>query len=379
MPFEDDDEMVIESATQTPEQIQAVLKDLGYETTESDFKTDKPAAVETPAAEPDKPVETPAAVPAVAAQEDDESEGDEEPVKPAAEPAGGKPKLSGHQRDKLKLQRAAEENAELKRRLDEIERRVPPQVEETPAPAAEDPEPDPEDAEKYPDGQFDAAFRRDHGKWSAREVLREDRAAEKTRRETETARQATERQAEATRTAQERATAQLTEAKAEHADFDEVIAANAEMPVTPAMAYAIQSSELGIPRLQYWLATHPEETAKIHEATKLPADATQAQIRRAFARASVEFDKIEEQLQSGAQASAPVPAAKAPATQAHAASEQPRKPVPVKPQPVEPVGSRSAAVGRKLSELSQQETAELTSEEYARLYKAEYGTSPFAS
>ena len=56
----------------------------------------------------------------------------------------------------------------------------------------------------------------------------------------------------------------VTEAKASHADFDQVMQKAATLPVTPLMHAYIEGSEVG-PKMAYKLATDPELAAKIFQ------------------------------------------------------------------------------------------------------------------
>lgn len=61
---------------------------------------------------------------------------------------------------------------------------------------------------------------------------------------------------------------QMKSGRAKHADFDDVIS-NPDIPGTPAIAYAIKTSEVGA-ELLYYLATHPDEAEAI--AALAPGD-----------------------------------------------------------------------------------------------------------
>ena len=57
-------------------------------------------------------------------------------------------------------------------------------------------------------------------------------------------------------------TKRVAAATAEMPDFEDVMSAGADLPMTPAMSQAIMESDVG-PKLAYYLASHPDETESI--------------------------------------------------------------------------------------------------------------------
>ena len=113
--------------------------------------------------------------------------------------------------------------------------------------ADDDPEPDPTDTEKYRYGDTDPAFLRDIGAWSARQEFKRLAAQERQHR--------TASQIDADFATREAAFAK------DKPDYHTLVDDDA-LPITPAMAQAIKTSESG-PAVAYHLAKNPAEARRI--------------------------------------------------------------------------------------------------------------------
>lgn len=166
----------------------------------------------------------------------------------------------------------------------------------------------------------------------------------------------------------------VEEAKDRFPDWDQVTAAG-NVPLSAPMGVTLFNDSDRGGELAYWLAKHPEEAQRIAAATTLPQNATDAQIRRAFAFVQREFGKIEDQLDSwdpttptpapapASREARPAPVAPPAAPQPAAAATPspaslPAKSTPPPPPPPVPVGSRSAQ-RRTVTDMSDAERRDL--------------------
>ena len=367
-----EEDIIIESRTQSPEQIQAALAGVGFETTESVLDSDQP----------DEEAVTPAPVAATAApvvESDDDDE--EETVPPAQAPEAGVKRPTGSSRLKQKLTERETEIAELKRQL--AERSAPaqaavvatpvatPVAAAAPAVVGDDatplPRPDPDDFEE---GKFGVEWDLALMDWRDAEKARVERLnkkQEQAQAEAEQERLAQQRRDAAQREQDERFNASFVKAREVHPDFDEVWKTKSGVtPLSTPMNFMMRQSDAGFGVLAYWLASNPDEAKRIFDATTVPDGATNAQIERAKAKAWNEIEKIEQQLQPAAAAPAPA--------QARTAGVAPRVSVPVKPLPPEPVGARSGVNRKRLSEMTDAEVNSLDTPEYLKLRKEEFGS-----
>ena len=370
------EDLIIESMTQTPEQIAEVLKAEGYEFT-----------VETHTDQPEKQEETPppateegtsSSAPPPAAGEN-EGAGEEGAGKTGAEAGADSETAEAQERRKSKpgsarlKERIHEKDAEigtLKARLEELERKLAdpsagkgaePAGTETPPPAeepAEDAEPAEDDFDTYAD------FTKAYTKWAIREEQRQEKQREREAREQKVAGEKTKADSEAKaaaeaeqKQAKERWDSKLEEAREKHPDFD-AVALNPQVKITPVMAAVAQDYDEGA-ELAYRLGQHPEEAARIAELTVLPENPTPGQIRKAFRDAYREFDRILSKLSSPeASRGTPAPPAAPPP------KSQPAPPLKPKPTPPTPVGSRGS--GR--NELDPDEIANLSNEDFRKRF-----------
>ena len=379
----DRDDLVFETR-QDPAVVTAVLEKLGYDgaqvETHSDEAGPEPVAAEPAAAAP--------AVPVAA-----------EPVAAPAEPAAPKPSR-GY---KLKLELEREKTTRLERELEEARRApraepaAPPAtpVAATPAPAAPaaapdaaNPEPDPNE---YENGVYDPAFIKAIGKWTYNEEKRLEREqVAATARQTE-AQARTDSDTRDQQAFDNWRKAQIEEAKVRHEDFDAVIAKQHDVDITnDVMNQALWSDDRGA-ELAYWLATHPTEANRICKLTALQEGETIVDFRKKLALAVRELGKVEldlpaiedEEEDPAQPAVPPVAAAAAPAAPAaraaSAGAPAPRaaSPAPApKPAPPSPVGSgaRTSSPVKRLSQMSTAELKALSTDQYRKLRKEEYGT-----
>ena len=386
----DDADIVLASRTQSAETIQKILNEEGFEgvaVETSTFQQDDPALVADPA--PDSSAVVDAGTPAGEVAEPvvaDPETADTEVVVEDTDPE--KHKRSGAQRRKAKLAAkdaeiaaTGSENADLRSRLEELERRLEEQSSgpiETPGDAPvplEKPNLDDfvaalVEGESYEVAQEKYQDARDA--WRDQERDKRDLAKAETARtkRTETAAQATDD------TFAGEWIGQLTQAKADHPDWDEAIAKDHGKPVSnPVMVAAVQNLPDGAERI-YYLATHPEEAHAIANATALKPGASQKAIDRAFAVAYSALGRIN--LPDAEADETPVVVAAAPPAARESRGTAPVPVVPVVPvvpkvtpqpkaAPPSTVGSRGGAVVKRFEDYTQDEMRAMPISEYRKL------------
>jgi hypothetical protein len=354
--FEQNDDIVVESRTQSVEAIKAVLEGDNYAVTEESTRSDKPAE-----AAPAKPKGEGAAE-TVEETEEIEAEAEVEAEAGAEAERAGRPKLTGAQRSKRtreRLRSTEAEVVELRRQL--AEKTAAPAPAATPAASAAPAETAPEpkarpNPDDFSDGRFDPSYEEALLDWHDDERERKRAKTEETTRQAETAKRETDTWA-----------ARVAEEKTVHPDYDEVIRANAELPISLAVHHVAKDSPRAAGVL-YWLATNPEEAKRIFDATLIdPAKDSPRVAARKHALAVEEVEKIEEAL------AAPPPKEQEPATNGAGTTRS----VPRKPVPVEQVAGRSGGNRKSLSQMSPDELRAMDTPEYIRLYKQEFGRPPY--
>lgn len=347
------DEIQIESRTQSAETIAAVLEGEDYAVTGTVTATDdgeKPVVEAEPEAESE-------------AEPEPEAETGEETPEPGEEAQLKKHKYTTAQRNKFKQQRLYEENAELKRKLTEFEAGKPAElkpveVKSDPAQAEEAKlRPNPDD---FDEGLFDPAYQDAMVDWRIDERDRVKRVKESEAQ----AQQAKERQSEQEQAAVTSWNEKVEACKTAHEDYDEVMTGAKDMPVSFPVLAAAKDGAMPA-EVMYWLATNPDESKRIYDATLITDKDSPRQAARKQALAVEEIEKIEAELSGSVKQ--PV----------QAAGAQKKIPVPTKPTPVDPVGARSGNGRKPLSQYTQDELRALDSLEYTKLYKAEYGRNPY--
>jgi hypothetical protein len=388
----EDEEIEIESRTQSAEAITKVLEGDNYAVTKAEDLTDKlgtAAPVPEPETAPPAPVPVPVPPPATTPA----SEAPSAPATPATPPPEPEPvfsdaelaavpetdqhgkKLSGAQRAKQAKERLRRENEELRERVKALEAKPTPAPVLTPA-ASPSAEPDPDasakpkpDPNSFTDGILDVAYQEALVDWKLDERARLGRVESKRK-----AQEDSDKQAEEARKAAEATwSAQVSTAKEKFTDYDEVMKSAMSIPLSNAVAVASNSSTMK-PQVLYWLATHTDENSRILELTHIkPEDSPRTQARK-LALAVEEVEKIEAKLAAPAASAAPPPETPVPAP---AAGGNEKPPVPVKPTPAEPVRARSGTGRKKLSELNDAELRALDTPEYTQLYREQYGRNPY--
>ncbi len=346
-------EIEIESRTQSPETIAAILKDEGYDGVTVEVASDRPG-------------ETSSSVPAPAAGGDEPAGGggEGETGEPGAESETAQQtqeqenRKSGSARLKKRIHEKDAEIGTLKSKVEELDRKLaeftagqpaetkpPATAEETARPAetqaeTDDPEPLLEDFDAHED------YVKALAKWTYREQRREEKKREQETREREESDRKTKTESEARtaaeaeqKAAEERWNSQLEEARATHPDFDQVALSDTVI-ASPVMVATVRELDEGC-ELAYWLGKHPEESERIARLTELPEKYTRLDVNKAFRLVTREFDKIIEKLSSGESAATTASReARGPAaTPAPTTLEPAATP---KPTPLNPVGSRGA-------------------------------------
>ncbi len=300
-----------------------------------------PATEVTPAAEGTPPEPAPASEPATETQEEKvEREKKGIPQSRFDEVTKARREAERERdQERERASKAERELAELKAKPAEPPKPEPPApaAEAVPEPAIVKPVlPDPPTLESA-DGDWDAYqaatkeyltktvpdFQEKLTDWKLeqRELAQKKAAADRieadNRAKTEAA-QKTAREAEeqATKSWNER----YAQVKTDHPDIDDKIN---KTPGSSAMISAIQDSDNGIELLVH-LADHPEDAKRIAELTGIGKMLTPPEMRRAIAKAHLEFSKLDV-------ASAPAPV-KPPVAAVPAVAEQPAKP-PENPKP----------------------------------------------
>lgn len=372
--------IIVGSRTQSAETIQKLLSE-DYEGITVKTESDQPA--EEPAAKPvkdnqdeeeggetaDDSSESSTDASAEAAGEEDEDEtasAEAAGQETATDAAHEKPKKSTAARQKERFARMAA-------RIEELERKQAGQ----PASAAKDSEPDiviPEaepdpDPDDFENGVYDTGYMKALAAADRKNAKREELIAAKTERDSKVTETVAAR-AQAEKEARENAWKEQQEiGRSRHDDFDEVLKKAAGLQAEPVLTEALFDSEMS-GELTYYLATHPEELAKLNKKLNLPADATSVQFRRMMKVAHREIDALEQLVSQDAGSGAEDDAAEeatdnaAPGSAsqtteptresrpAAASSPKPAAAPPAalpkaKPTPVKPVGSRGGAIRPK--------------------------------
>jgi hypothetical protein len=356
--------ITLTSASDTPEQVKEALESRGYSTEiveanqipQAPEETDKKTPPETPVEDKEDkkspaPAEPPADKPDEAAGKPADASGATDEKQEAGKP---KPKKGIEERfSKLTLARkeAERETAKVTRQRDELELKLaeleaqtkPPAdkpAESAPAKPAADAKPDAEpvlaDFESYEQWTVK------HQEWLTAQKLSplqaEIKALQdkiKAKEDADAQHQAEQAAEEARKPLAERWKAGEAELKAVHADYDEVMEASEEagLQASPAMHQEIFESEFGV-KVNFYLATHPEECKRIFEATSVGEKPTAEEVGRVTRLAAREIGRIEA-LITQQPAPAKEPAAKSPAP------VTPKPKPSAAPTPVETVGTRS--------------------------------------
>jgi len=409
-------EIIVESATQSPEEVDACLQKMGFDGIQTTGQSDQP--------EPKPPVEkTPAAKPAAelteqtsetsdagsdAGEQEPPAAGDDTPAAPQHKKPG-----SARYREQARIareneERAKQENEVLKRKLAELEaagspKPATPPTESVPAkPVAETAPPIPElrakpryeDFENSEDPQADfieamaeyKAEEREHKKLVAEAERKQQEEQQKQTQEVEQSRTRAAKDLEET---QNRWKSSVETAKLRFDDFDTVMSAPRQQPVPPVLvATVVERDDVEPAELAYWLTKHPEKEKALTEIVKgmnLPDNPTSLQIAQAKRKLNAALDAIAEKLiaadeaepepeetdavpsqaatpgtaaaREGRAATAPVstPAAKRPPQNPppRASAPPPSAAPKKKPAVPEPVGSRGASNPRSAMERAQ--------------------------
>lgn len=361
-PNDDTPELVLGSRTQSAEDVQQVLSDLGYEGIQTDTQTD---------AEPEPPPAEPAGEP----EGEPENEGGEdvdssEPSEPHAGESAGEGETAeaaeaAKARKKSGSVRLKERNQKLEQRLAELEKRLAEQPagrrEEPEATIEAEPEPQLDDVDENGEPRYEDhdAFVRATAKWAVREDRRQQSEQRKTVRETE-AQNTVKAKADAEVKAQaDRWNSQVEIGRSQHEDYDQVIANANSMQAAIPLVEAMTDSDLH-GELLYHLATHPETLEKLNG--ELTPDGTNYDFRRKMRRA-YELVKDLETTVSAAMSGKPSAASGSEETQRTDATREsrvPAAPTPAtpptpKPEPVKPVGSRSGTQRKTLANMTRDE------------------------
>jgi len=232
-------------------------------------------------------------------------------------------------------------------------------------PPAEDLEPKEEDFEDV------TKFLIAHSSWQVRDEFRKrDRQAqelaETTRKQSEEQQRTTVQQQEA-----ERWNNQLAAARVERPDFDAVFqAATPKLKGAPVLATSVRDREDGA-KLLYFFCQHPEIENRLSELVALPPNASERQVRIAFATAHFELEKIAADLKKAtpppAPAAPPAPPAPTPPPAAPPAAQAPPQATPpAKVSPPTPIGNRGNPGYRRLEHMTPAEQAAMDLDEYRR-------------
>jgi hypothetical protein len=377
----DDSDIVLGSRTQDLETIQAVLDGAGYEPIESAEITDEPAEEEHPAGQP---TETPGTPEQPSGETPAELPEEPEPAA-AVEPPAAEPERKKKRPGKLERELHKKDTliADLTSRLETLEKNSAGTASNSEVPAeapAAKPEPQLDDfvTALGEDEKYELAVQR-YTKaligWQKEDDTRQTVVRAVTDQE-----QARKDADEADRTAlADEWNAQIVQAKAAHPDWEEKISQEFDEPVTNAvMTAAVQTLEEGA-ELVYWLADHPEEAARIQKMTTLKPNPSATQINRAFAIAYRELGKAGLSAATEPETPTEPHAAPSPATpqgtpaaresRAVAAAQPPApKRAQTKSDPPTPVGSRGGSpVKSRIEDYTESELRQMPNEEYRRL------------
>lgn len=250
-----------------------------------------------------------------------ESEGETEPPAGEQEQTGGERRKPGSQRERERRIAAETENAELKRQLAEAQSKAGGDAGKKTDPATETPKPEAAGAKPKPKlSDFQDA---EDPVEAFTEALTEWKLDERDRKAAESNAQ---RQANDAATAKRRAWDDAeAKIRGEHADYEERLNS---VEISAVMAHVLAEDAATGPELAYLLATNPEETAKIVEATTLPSNASPAAKRQAAFTAARMIGALQVQK---ANASTPVKESAPPAQQTSKpqAKAQPKPPTRV--------------------------------------------------
>jgi hypothetical protein len=363
-------ELVLGSRTQTPEAVNKVLEDSGYEALDVETQTDTPD--EIPAATTDT---TDSSVPA-SENGGDEAAGDEageiaegEADSETAQQEGARPPRKGGY--KKKIGKLAKEVEELKRQL--AERSAAPAAEDLPEPGEEVPEPQLDDTDDEGNAKYASyeEYTKALSRWAYTDTQRQDLLKRRSARESKATETAADQANAEQGAAQDRWNEQLEVGKSKHDDFEEVLKQSKQMPAEVALTEALQDSDFSA-ELVYHLATHKDELDRLNTLLKLPAGASQADFRRKLRIAHREIDRLETLVSSGGADETAQHATDrsedgaAPPQRTEAARESREKVAPKpavetqtppkkKPEPMRPVGSRGAPGRKRLQDLTPDE------------------------
>ena len=388
---DEDTEFIFDSRTLSEEEIERDNaldegREYKYTAKTKTYQAPEPEAPAPTAAEPE-PLAAPSSVPPEPSGEN-AGEGAGSETAAAPEPAElqeteeEKKKKGGWQR---KIHKLDAENGTLKsqlaerdRKLAELEARLAgkpaekPEVKAEPTPpsapapavkpAEEDPEPQEEEFPSY--GEYAKAAAR----WAVRDERRQEQTRETERKQKDEAERTTREAEEAKRMLEadqaaltERWNLQLAAAREAHPDLDEVFGKKHPEPIANGVMWNTMMDDDDGAELGYWLATHPAESTRIEELTRLTEKSPQSRVRQAYARAAVEFDKIrakiEVEREDEPEPSPPAPEAKpaAPVAPPQAAPAPAAKPIVPKkkplPEPITPIGTRGGGGYQTLRQL----------------------------
>src|ERR1051326_2761098 len=390
--FENDDrpEMVLGSMTQSPETVNKVLDELGYETQATEVVTDHPDKPPDPAAPPaETPAEGDEPAEETISTEPDAGEPAGEGTEPGdtpdagadpAEPPAPRKRKGGLQR---KIEKKDREITELQERIKALENRpsVPDPATETLPEIPPEPTMDDVDEEGNPKyANYEALTRaivKRENLIAKRQDLEEAQAARQTKAETEAAETA-RLQKEA---AEKRWNEQAEIGRSNHEDFDTVIERSSKMEAAVPLTEAMNDSDLH-GELVYYLATHEDELSRLNALLEVPKNATPAEFRRKLRLAFAEVEKIEKLVsenmgtdaasgqeetpateparESRPSAAPPKKPAAAPAPKSPARAAAPAAAPPkAKPTPVVPTRARGATQRKSLSTMTREEIHEM--------------------
>lgn len=363
--------LVMSSTTDSPEQMQAALEHFGQAVEKVETIQTRPgeaAPVKDPPEEgKDKPKETPASAEPPAAGKPDEA------ADKTADPSGvsddkqesgkPKPKRGIEQRfsDLTKARKEAERKQEqAEHARDELAVKLAELEAQTKTPAAKPAEAAPAEAaaDAKPDAEPVLANFESYEEWNAKHqewltaqklspLQAEIKALQdkiKAKEDADAQHQAEQAAEQARKPLAERWKAGEAELKAARADYDEVMEASEEagLQASPAMHFEIFESELGV-KVNFYLATHPEECKRIYEATSVGEKPTALEVGRVTRIAAREIGRIEALI--AAETAVPTVPAK-PSTRPSNA-----------PPPIKPLGARAATAAKDPSAMSPAEYA----------------------
>lgn len=261
--------------------------------------------------------------------EEDETAAESETAKPESDskvPPKGETRAQKRERELIRdrdyaRQRAQEIEAESKERERKLEERLAKLEQGAAKPAAkadEDPEPKLEDFANQENG-YDKWVKA-QSRWDARQVVKETVANQQKAAEEADAAEEQRVEQENTKKTFDAYNAQVDKTREKHPDWDDVIKAGADVPMSQGVQLAVIESENG-PEVAYYLCTHKDE-AKALNTMSVP-------------RAMVEIGKISAKLLKADDAPSPE-----------------RKPVTSAAAPLRPVGRAGTTSSVPLDTLS---------------------------